>query len=334
MRYSPRHPRAHPILPRWGPILAALLLAQPLGAQTPNVTPDQSVRWGDLHFHYELEPNRSDRISLTATVTNTGERAVELRLPWCLAWLRVHRDGRRIWDRGEAENCTGMERFVRLRPRQSERDRYVLLARDLFGSSGDVAEVEVHAYLPTHRVPWLPPRAAVDLPFGTVTLAMRSPTGADAPRREFARTLGVPGLPWGASARAVRDRLTGVGFRPAGSDPNGSLLFNGHDFLGRNAGLIARLDGGRLVKLVALMEPLDASRDLRTDFREVRETLRELYGEPARAGEEPRLYATWERWSTSGLHAARLAITSEGNLRLDLEPPSWKRRYLEARASK
>lgn len=340
MRTPRRRPRTRPVPRLWpGPILhlaapiaLALLVGAPLGAQTANVTSDRTLRWGDLRFHYELEPDRTDRIALTATVTNEGWNTVELRLPRCLAWLQVFRDGRRIWDRGQRESCAETVRFVHLEPGESERERYAVRARDLPGVSEDTTSVTVRAYLPGHRVPWLPPRATKDVRFGTLILTTGSRDGENASTPAFARTLGVPGLPWGTAAGEVRDRLVDRGFQTAGSDPNGSLLFNGHDFLGRNAGLIARLDEGRLVKLVAFMEPQDPSRGVRTDFREVRATLREFYGAPAHTAEDPKPRATWKRWSPGGLHAARLTVTSEGNLRLDLESPAWKRRYLEARA--
>lgn len=316
----------------WRGILASLFFALPLGAQTPNFTPERSVEWAGLRFDYELEPHRTDRIVLTATVTNVGERSVHLRLPWCLAWLQIYRDDRLIWDRRAVDDCSAMVRFVHLEPGASERERYAVRARKLPGMSTEPSLVEIHAYFPTHHVPWLPPRAARDVRFGSVALAVNSPHEDDPELPGFARTLGVPGIPWGISAETVRTRLRDRGFQPAGSDPNGSLLFNGHDFLGRNAGLIARLDDGRLVKLVALMELRTPGGDAVAEFRELRATLASLYGPPERTTDAPARTAVWRRWSPDGLHQARLTISSENHLRLDLEPPAWKHRYLEARA--
>lgn len=327
-----RHPLSNlpaPLLR--GGVLAGLLFALPLGAQTPDFTPDRSVEWAGLRFHYELEPHRTDRIALTATVTNTTDRTVALRLPWCLAWLQVYRDGRLIWDRGDVEGCGEMVRFVDLAPGESERERHAVHARDLPGMGTEPSAVEIRAYFPTHHVPWLPPRAARDVRFGSVALAVASPP-ADRPGLPgFARTLGVPGIPWGSRAETVRARLIDRGFRHAGSDPNGSVLFNGHDFLGRNAGIIARFDDGHLVKLVALMELREPGGDAMAEFRELRATLANFYGPPGRTRDGSAPTAVWRRWGPDGLHQARLTITPEDHLRLDLEPPAWEHRYREAR---
>lgn len=97
---------------------------------------------------------------------------------------------------------------------------------------------------------------------------------------DFAQTLGVPGLSWGASATTVTERFTREGFQVARSDPDGSILFTGHDFLGRNAGLIARMHDGRLEKIVAMMEPNQLD-DLESEFRKVWKRLEPFYGPPA-----------------------------------------------------
>jgi hypothetical protein len=318
---------------RWlrGGVLAGLLVAAPLGAQTPDFTPDRSVEWAGLRFDYALEPHRTDRIVLTATVTNTTDRSIALRLPWCLAWLQVYRDGRRMWDRGEVEDCDEMVRFVDLEPGESERDRHAVHARDLPGMGTGPSAVEIRAYFPTHHVPWLPPRAARDVRFGSVAVAVGSSPADESELPGFGRVLGIPGVPWGSPAEMVQDSLTDRGFRTAGSDPNGSVLFNGHDFLGRNAGIIARFDDGHLVKLVALMELRTPGGDAVAELRELRATLARFYGPPDRRTDGSAPTAVWRRWSPEGLHQARLTITPENHLRLDLEPPAWEHRFREAR---
>lgn len=233
--------------------LASVALATPATGQVEAVprepAAEQTVRWGPLFLHYQLEPGPPDRVRLAARVSNGGPR-----------------------------------------------------------------------FLPGHRLPWLPPRAAAD-----VTLTYLSVVSPGRSRRRFVRTLGLPDLPWGSSGAMVPKRFLREGFREAGSAPNGSLLFNGHDFLGRNAGLIARVHEGRLVKIAALMEPNDGS-DVRSEYRALRKRLIRIYGPPASDRNAPaRLSALWQRMGPDGLHRAQLRTTDDGLLRLDMEPPEWRR---------
>ena len=303
--------------------LASVALAAPAIGQVEAVPrepeAEQSVRWGPLVFHYQLEPGPPDRIRLAARVSNGGPRPVEVDVPWCLAWLRLHQERREVWDRGGWESCEGMTRLISLAPGESVTDRYTLLLDSAGPPLRPGSPVRVSAFLPGHRLPWMPPRAAAD-----VTLTHLSVVVPGGSRRRFVRTLGLPNLPWGSSGSVVSKRFLREGFREAGSDPNGSLLFNGHDFLGRNAGLIARVHDGRLVKIVALMEPNDG-RELRSEFRAVRKRLVGIYGPPASSREGPGLRALWRQTSPAGVHQAELRATDDGLLRLDLEPPVWRR---------
>lgn len=297
----------------------AVFPAAPISAQSRHETTEQRVEWGPLAFRYSITPSSAHQIEMTGRVTNTAHRPIELRIPWCLAWLRVYQKGELIWDRGRAESCGEMARFVTLGPGESEVDRYVLDVSDLQAWDQTGRTVRVAAYLPGHRVPWLPPRAVVEVPLGEV--ALRS---ADDGQPVFARTLGLPGLPWRSSPEDVRARLLDAGFQVAGSDPNGSLLFNGHDFLGRNAGLIARIDGNRLVKVVALMEPNHPAEPHR-EFQDVRERLEQFYGPALTDTSKERIRVRWRRAGPGGFYRALLRLTEDGTLRVDFETPMWSR---------
>lgn len=153
--------------------------------------------------------------------------------------------------------------------------------------------------------------------------------------------LRLPSLPWGTPEDVVRKRLEERGFHFAGEPDAGSLLFDRSELLGHDAGIVARIWRGCLVKVVALMEP-ESPGDPERKFAELLATLTRFYGAPARSsarkldlesrdgssdprtgrGAPPR--ALWlERDELGRPYGARLTLDREGRFRLDLESADW-----------
>lgn len=156
-----------------------------------------------------------------------------------------------------------------------------------------------------------------------------------------ATNLRLPSLPWGTPEDVVTERLEARGFHFAGEPEDGTLLFDRADLLGREAGIIVRTLRGRLVKLVALMEPESPS-DPEREFEALVATLKRFYGAPTRrsargvalgsragpsdprAARDDRLRVLWlERDELGRPYGARLTIDPERRLRLDLESAAW-----------
>lgn len=156
-----------------------------------------------------------------------------------------------------------------------------------------------------------------------------------------ATDLRLPSLPWGTPEDVVTERLEARGFHFAGEPEDGTLLFDRANLLGREAGIITRSVRGRLVKLIALMEP-ESPNDPERELRELADTLTRFYGPPTRrpakgialesrggssdprAARDDRLRVLWLEWDELGRpYGARLTIDPERRLRLDLESAAW-----------
>lgn len=141
----------------------------------------------------------------------------------------------------------------------------------------------------------------------------------------------------------MRQRLEARGFRFAGEQVDGTLLFDRADLLGHEAGIIARTFRGRLVKVAVLMEPENPAHRER-EFEALLETLSRFYGAPSRrapaegGGPEPRPAtseaiaaadaptprALWLHQDGAGRpYGAELRVDREGRFRLDLESAAW-----------
>lgn len=131
-----------------------------------------SVEWAGLRYEASVRPSPPDRIRLRAVVTNVSPVFREEELPWCILPARLYRDGALAFDYAAARGCGGAVRVVRLEPGESEEFRRTLTAERVLGDSLSPGPFEVHVRLP-RQTGRGPPRAAMDLRLGTVTLGRR-----------------------------------------------------------------------------------------------------------------------------------------------------------------
>lgn len=303
------------------------LTATSAAAQTNFRGETQSVDWGPVQFTVEVHDSPATRLRVTGKIENTGYRTLrELRVPMCLAWIRIYSNEGQIWSNAEEEMCDALPRPITLAPGEVRTDTYSYNASEILSGNISSGSYRIAFHLPPMRWPGQPPRTQMEVNLGTITLEHPQETRP----AELSKALTIPDLPWGSSLEQVKEKFEGEGFQHAKTGLQGSLYFNDHDFLGRNAGIIARPYRKQLVKLVAMMEPNDGE-SLGEALTHVRQKLEGIFGPPdkVRPGDSGHQEVFWRASSAEQerdaiLHLHIYTDRSEPVVRADFQSPRWE----------
>lgn len=306
-------------------LMLAAVVAVPASAQ--NFRGDaQSVDWGPVEFTVEIHESPVTRLRVTGKVANTGHQVLQnVRIPMCLAWIRIYEGSSMIWSNADQEMCDGLPRPITLAPGETRTDTYSYNVDEILTGNTPSGDYRIAFYIPRLSWPGQPPRTEMEVNLGTITL--KHPT--ETRPAELNSTLIVPELPWGSSLEKVEEKFTREGFQVARHGLEGSLYFNGSDFLGRNAGIIARPYRDQLVKVVAMMEPNEGEK-LPETFTHVRQKLVGVFGQPdkVRPGPEGHQEVFWRQTNADGqvsvLHLHIYTDRPEPVVRADFQGPRWE----------
>lgn len=136
---------------------------------------DPVHRWAALEFTTRMLGGTRAPLRIRARVTNVStHRTTGLRVPVCLPWVRIYREGRLVYDRGEVDACGGPERLVDLTSRESETHELSVPVGEFLPADRHEVTLEVFVYLPPADHPGVPPRAAREIRVGEVVVSRTS----------------------------------------------------------------------------------------------------------------------------------------------------------------
>lgn len=127
-----------------------------------------SLDWAGLRFDVHLLPSPLDQLRARISVTNTEDHFLVREIPFCVARLRVYRDGAVLWDQG-GDECFG-RRIVRLTAGEAEHYWTRASAREVLPEGTDRGTFTVRAYWPPEHHPDRVPRTEMEITVGRIRL--------------------------------------------------------------------------------------------------------------------------------------------------------------------